>query len=416
MLSDKRKGVENELVPHRMTRRVFGTAVVSAIPMFSSLSNAATASPLRVGVIGHTGRGDYGHGLDKAWLSLPETRIVGLADADPNGLKQSQLALKAEHVSLSYVDMIRQAQPEIVAICPRHIDQRRDMILAAVNGGARGIYCEKPFCKTLQEADEIVAACEKSGTKLAVAHRNRYHPVLPIVKSLISDGAIGKLLEIRGRGKEDRRGGAEDLWVLGTHVLNLASYFAGQPTSCSAQFYIGDRPVHSSDVVDGAEGIGPVAGNRLHARFETDTSVPVFFDSIQNMGTRAAGFGLQLIGTEGIIDFRIDVDSLAHLVRGNPFQPDSKPRVWVPISSAGIGVPEPLQDITSLVANHLLATRDLIASISEDRQPLCGMHEGRTTVEMVQATFASQVADGQNILMPLKNRSHPYADWKSSNV
>ena len=32
---------------------------------------------------------------------------------------------------------------------------------------------------------------------------------------------------MRGRGKGDRRGGAEDLWVLGSHVLNLMTYFGG---------------------------------------------------------------------------------------------------------------------------------------------------------------------------------------------
>ena len=41
------------------------------------------------------------------------------------------------------------------------------------------------------------------------------------VKKLIADGAIGTLLEFRGRGKEDRRGGGEDLWVLGSHVLDM---------------------------------------------------------------------------------------------------------------------------------------------------------------------------------------------------
>ena len=41
---------------------------------------------LRVGVIGHTGRGNYGHGLDTVWLKLPDTEIMAVADAHVNGL------------------------------------------------------------------------------------------------------------------------------------------------------------------------------------------------------------------------------------------------------------------------------------------------------------------------------------------
>ena len=36
----------------------------------------------RVGVIGHTGRGNYGHGLDVVRNSLPGCEIVAVADAD----------------------------------------------------------------------------------------------------------------------------------------------------------------------------------------------------------------------------------------------------------------------------------------------------------------------------------------------
>ncbi len=401
-------------IPKHVTRRVFIAASATSIWMLPRISFGESAKQWRVGVIGHTGRGDYGHGLNTVWLSLPEARIVGLADADPKGLELAQRKLNAEFVSSDYRDMIRTTQPEIVAICPRHIDQRREMILAAIDGGVKGIYCEKPFCRTLQEADEIIVACQRTGTKLAVAHRNRYHPALPNVKTALENGVIGKLFEIRCRGKEDRRGGPEDLWVLGTHVFNLASYFVGKATSSSSQYYVGDRSVVPADITEGAEGIGPVAGDRLHARFETESNVPVFFDSIRNLGVKEAGFGLQLIGTEGVIDFRIDVEPLVHLVRGNPFQPDSKPRAWIPITSAGVGMQEPIQDIKPLVANHLLATRDLIASITEAREPLCGVDDARATIEMVQATFASHVAGGQSIAMPLATRTHPYAEWTTS--
>ena len=87
---------------------------------------------------------------------------------------------------------------------------------------------------------------------------------MQIVADLIKDGRIGRLLEIRGRGKGDRRGGGEDLWVLGSHVLNMVNFLAGNPISCSAEMLQDGRRVKPGDVRKGAEGLGPLAGNELH--------------------------------------------------------------------------------------------------------------------------------------------------------
>ena len=40
------------------------------------------AQSYRVGIIGSTGRGDYGHGIDVAWKEIPQAKIVALADDD----------------------------------------------------------------------------------------------------------------------------------------------------------------------------------------------------------------------------------------------------------------------------------------------------------------------------------------------
>ena len=51
-----------------------------ALSIASSISIAAHADEkkLRVGVIGHTGRGNYGHGLDTMWKDVPETEIAAV--------------------------------------------------------------------------------------------------------------------------------------------------------------------------------------------------------------------------------------------------------------------------------------------------------------------------------------------------
>jgi predicted dehydrogenase len=380
-----------------------------ALSIASGISIAAHGEEkkFRVGIIGRTGRGNYGHGLDQMWLQVPDTEIAAVADADDKGLAAAQKKLGGIAGFADYSKMLAEVKPDIVAVAPRFVDEHHAMILAAIEAGARGIYVEKPFCRTPAEADEIVAACEKKNVKLAIAHRNRHHPALATVAALVKDGAIGRLLEMRGRGKEDDRGGSLDLWVLGSHVLNMIHFLGGNPVACNATVLQDGRPITHDDVKDGAEGTGPLAGNEVHARFEMESGVPVFFESVQKAGVKNAGFGLQLIGTGGIIDLRCDNDPIAHFLPGNPFQPVKDPRAWSAISSAGIGKPEPLENIGKTVMSHAVGGRDLIAAIREDRAPLCSANDGRTIVEMISSVFESHRLGGQRVTFPLKTRQSP---------
>jgi predicted dehydrogenase len=389
-----------------MNRRAFLTTTLATSLSLHAARSAPTGRT-RVAVIGHTGRGNFGHGLDTMWLNMPETEVVAVADADAKGLAGAVKKLKVKKGYADYRKMLAEAGAEIVAIGPRHIDQHYEMTLAAIQAGARGIYMEKPFVPTLAEADEIIAACEKTGAKVALAHRNRYHPVLPVLKKMMAEGAIGRALEYRVRGKEDARGGSLDLWVLGSHLFNLVHYFAGEPSACTAGVYQDGRLVTRADVKEGAEGIGPLAGNEVHARFEMADGLPAYFDSVQNAGVKTAGFGVQIIGTEGILDLRVDAEPLAHYLAGSPFGPNDKPRVWQPVTTGGVGATEAEKDIRKLVGGHVGAGRDLIAAMKENREPLCSAKDARVTLEMTMGIFESHRLQGRRVELPLKDRSHP---------
>ena len=390
-----------------MNRRTFLAAGTAALT-FPAIAKSLVKK-LRVAVIGHTGRGNFGHGLDTVWLGLPETEIVAVADANAGGLANAKKRLKAKDGFADYRKMLASVKPDIVAVCPRQPDQHRDMALASIEAGAKGIYIEKPFVRTPGEADSIVAACKKHGAKVAVAHRNRYHPTLQAIDKYIAGGGLGKVLEIRGRGKGDRRGGTEDLWVLGSHTLNLINYFGGKPKSCSAVLKQDGRPVTKADVKPGNEALGPLAGNELHARYEMERGMIAYFDSIANDTTANHGFGLQIIGSKGIIAMKCDRHPLAHLVPGNPFQPTDSPRPWIPFSSAGPGKPEPIADLADHVGHHVTSARDLVDAVRKNRQPLCNVHEAAMTVEMICAVFESHRLGGRAVAIPLKERGNALA-------
>lgn len=393
-----------------MDRRTF-LAAGAGLAFAPSLTRAADEAPagkrLRVAVIGHTGRGNYGHGLDTCWLKVPETEIVAVADADAAGLAAELKKLKVTNGFADYRAMLESTKPDLVAVCPRQVDEHCEMIVTAIEAGARGIYIEKPFCRELIEADGIAAACKQYGAKIAVAHRNRYHPTLAVIDKLIADGGIGRVLEIRGRGKSDRRGGAEDLWVLGSHVLNLVHYFGGDPVTCSAALRQNGKPVTKADVKDGAEGLGPLAGNEVRARFETERGLIAYFDSLADDGTAGAGFGLRIVGSTGVIDIKCDAQPLAHLQRGNPFKPAAKSEPWLPITTGGVGVEEPRKDLNDFVGGYVGPVLDLIAAVKSDRQPLCGLHDAVTTVEMISAVFESHRRGGAAVKLPLETRQNP---------
>jgi predicted dehydrogenase len=357
----------------------------------------------RIGIIGRTGRGDYGHSTDEAFLGIENCQIVAVADDDQAGLAAMAAKHKVDQAFSDYRELLDKARPDIVVIGQRWLDQHRDMAVAAAQRGIH-VYMEKPFCRTMEEADEIVDACERTHTKLAIAHPTRYSPKLQSVRKLITDGAIGKVLEYRGRGKEDKRGGGEDLWVLGTHVMDMIRALAGHPAWCFARVMQAGHPVTKADVADGNEGIGSLAGDSVTAMYGLDNGT-AYFQSVKNMAGKGSRYGLQVYGSTGIFEIlEGTMPSVKYLSDGS-WSPGRSKAVWQDVSSAGIAKQEPLTD--SLWQNrHRPAALDLLKAIEENRQPLSNVYEARGATEMIVAVFESH-RQSRPVELPLKNRKNP---------
>lgn len=358
----------------------------------------------RVAIVGRTGRGDYGHGIDTVWLQVPEAEIVGVADDDKVGLAKAAERLKAPQAFADYREMLDKVKPEYVSICQRWIDQHHDMVLACAERGIH-VYCEKPLCRTLAEADAMIAACERSHARLVTAHQTRYSPKLRVVQDLLAQGKIGKVVEYRGRGKEDQRGGAEDMWVLGTHIFDLIRACGGHPKWCFARITQGDRPIQASDVVEGNEGLGPLAGDGIRAMYGMPGGETAYFGSFKNGAPRGLRFALQIYGTAGIIEIQTGYLPQVKILEDPSWSPARNKSAWKDVSSAGIDAPEPLPD-GKQDAGNLAAVLDLIAAVAENRQPLGSIYEARGALEMIMAVFESQRTGGP-VTLPLENRDHP---------
>ena len=370
--------------------------------------------PLRAAAIGRTGRGDWGHAIDELWSGVDGVELAAVADESEEGLAEAVKRHTRDGVPpvaafRDWRTMLAEVKPDVVAICMRHVDCHAEMAIAAAEAGAKGIFVEKPFVRTLAEADAVVAACTQSNSKLAMAFVNRHSPAYAAARDLIEDGRIGKVLELRGRGKEDPRGGGEDLFVLGCHILDMMADLGGAPQWCLASVSQGGRPITRADATAGPEGIGLIAGDSVNAMFGLADGPVGFFASVRDAGLKQPNFGLTVVGTKGAIHIRPDHVPHAYL-REAPLWRVDKEFPWKPIGADGVESTPTNRSEVDRAAERAgwgrRAAADLIDAIAEDREPEAGMYAGRTVLEMTTATYASALS-GDRVTWPMATRVDP---------
>jgi predicted dehydrogenase len=362
------------------------------------------SAPYRAAVIGRTGRGDYGHGIDVAFKDQPKLKLVAVADEDAKGRAAAAKRLGVDRDYADYRAMLDKEKPQFVAVGPRWLDCHREMVVACAERGIQ-VFCEKPLAPSLADCDAIVTACERSHTKLAIAFQSRYSPRYERVRELIAAGTIGEVLELRGRGKEDRRGGGEDLMVLGSHVMDLFRGFLGETSWCFARVTERGRPITPADVRVGAEGIGPLAGDRVDAMYGFSRASAVAHFATSRPKEPGRRFGIQIMGSKGRIEMGTGWLPPAYLLL-DPTWTGAAGAKWVAITSAGVGKTETLATNDLTAANRLIVA-DLIQAVETDTQPRASVYDARASVEMILACYASQAAGGP-VTFPLAKRDrHP---------
>lgn len=356
----------------------------------------------RVGVIGHTGRGNYGHGIAEVWSAFPQTRVVAVADPDEEGRSKAKDRTGAATAYADYREMLDREKPDIVSICPRHTDQRLPMVTAAARAGCH-MYLEKPFAGTLIEADSMVEAIRTAGTKVQIAHQMRRSPFTLKAQQMVEAGEIGEIHEVRGRGKEDFRAGGEDLVVLGSHIFDMLRAFLGDPEWVFAHITSGGAELEFDHLRNPTEPIGPVAGRQMTAMFSFGNGRHGFFSTKQSAATHSWRFGTHIYGSKGRIFLPNQIyseDSEGFVLRSPAWVPRGG-REWEPIEPAHRSY-GPQRYLTA----NALMVEDLLDAIENDREPACSERAGRWTVEMTQGMYASQL-QGAVQRFPLKSREHP---------
>ena len=320
---------------------------------------------------------------------------VAVADPDAAGRAAAQEAIGAPNSYSDYHDMLARESLDLVAICPRFVDRHEELLMAAIEAGCH-VYCEKPMTADLASADRVIAAADARGVKIAVAHQNVYLPQLQELRRRVGEGLIGSLLELRATGKQDRRGGGEDLLVLGTHLFNTMRYFAGDVAWISGHVTVAGREIGTGDAHQATEPIGLIAGDAITGYYRFAGGAAGHYTSRANQPGDGGGFGMLLTGDRGRVAMSGAGSSFV-LARHDHWAPWQGASGWEPLALGAAGIHQ---------AGNRLAIEDLIAAIDADREPLSSARDARAALEMIHGVYASQL-EGRRIAVPLADRSHP---------
>lgn len=130
-------------------------------------------------------------------------------------------------------------------------DTHAEMSIAALDSG-KHVLCEKPLCRTIDEAEAMIAASDRAGRVLKCGFNHRHHPAVLEARKRFDAGAIGRPISARCRYGICGRPGYEKEWRAdpnravggqfaeqGVHGLDLFRWFLGDLIEVSCMTSIG---------------------------------------------------------------------------------------------------------------------------------------------------------------------------------
>ena len=396
MNTTSRQAGTNVISRRNFVRLSSSAGVLAAADLVCLL--AEPSAKFKAAVIGHTGRGDYGHGLEGIFENRPSIEVVALADPDPDGRARTAAKIGAPRSYADYREMLEKERPNLVSIAMRQSDQHHAIALGALRTGAH-VYCEKPFVTAPLESDELLAEAHKRGLKIAVAHTMRMMPVIVRLKQAIAEGLLGDLVELRAYGKQDSRAGGEDMMVLGSNLFDLMRLFLGDPLWCTARVLWQGHDITPGDRRIVQDNVGYVAGDQVFAQFEFANGMNATFTSDAKLRETVGHWGIELYGSKAVARINCDISPNVFVRRSTAWKAEGKTDRWEPLDAPLVNSPP---------ADNPGPVGDWLDAIAQNREPECSGHNGAWAVEMVMAVYHAALSR-ERVVFPLKERKHPLA-------
>lgn len=226
-------------------------------------SPEATIEQLNIGMIGGGFMGKA-HSLAYAAMpmffwpvpAIPHRKM--LAEVNEDLAREGAIRFGFEKHTGDWRKVVEHPDVHIVDISTPN-NTHAEIAIAAAEAG-KHIICEKPLALNAEEAKRMLDAVEEAGVVHMVAFNYRRTPAVALAKKFIEEGAVGRILDFRGTYLQDWSAdpngplswrfqksvaGSGTLGDIGTHVLDIARYLAGEITAVNAMLrtIIPERPI-----------------------------------------------------------------------------------------------------------------------------------------------------------------------------
>lgn len=125
-----------------------------------------------------------------AWARIPEVEVVGICSLSREEAMRACAPFPAARAYDDFEAMLGTAGPDLVdIITPPHTHLA---FIGAVTRRRLPAICQKPFCRSLQEAQAAVAFARQAGSLLVVHENFRFQPWHRTARGLLREGALGE--------------------------------------------------------------------------------------------------------------------------------------------------------------------------------------------------------------------------------
>ena len=265
------------------------------------------------------------------------------------------------------------------------------------------VIVEKPLCLTMEEADEMIAACADSGKLLMYAEELCFAPKYERVRQLAESGAVGGIYMMK---QSEKHSGPHSAWF---YDVNLSGGGVIMDMGCHAiawfRWMMKNAPVKSVFAQ-----MNTVLHNRI-TKGEDNTVMIIEFEN------GAIGLAEDSWARFGGMDDRIEVYgdkgvSYADLFQGNSALTYSSEGYDYAAEKAGTTIGwtfTMFEEAFNQGYPHEL--RHFIDCVRGNRDPVVTGEDGRAVLEIVNAAYASAKSGGK-VYLPFKAKvSRPIDLW-----
>lgn len=207
---------------------------------------------IRVAIVGGGGFMGYAHSV--GWALAPIASNAGtsvrkalMVEADPDRAQAAAQKYGWDGWSSDWREAVTRDDIDVVDIVTPP-GSHREIALAAIAAG-KHVFVEKPISNNLSDAEEMHQAAAASSVVTQVGFNYRYAPAITFIKRMIDDGTLGRPLAFRGQYLQDNAilgrvlsgwrasktgGGSGVTGDIGSHIIDLAEYLAGNVTRVNA--------------------------------------------------------------------------------------------------------------------------------------------------------------------------------------